>query len=122
MKIILYFLRTNICNYGLSQETHDAQKTRTQEKGRNREKSDQKSKKTVFAKRVKAVVSKLSETKVANYAILNRGIVAVASADWDGGVFNLMPQDAGGSMTTVTVAQGDRQNERDGNQIRVVSV
>lgn len=80
-----------------------------------------KAKKSIFAKRVKAVVTKLSETKIANYAVQNRSITSVASADWDQYVLNLLPQDAGGTMSTVTVAQGDSQNSRDGNQIRLVS-
>lgn len=80
-----------------------------------------KAKKSIFAKRVKAVVTKLAETKIANYAVQNRSITAIASADWDQYVLNLLPQDAGGTMSTVTVAQGDTQSTRDGNQIRLVS-
>lgn len=80
-----------------------------------------KAKKSIFAKRVKAVVTRLSETKVANYAVQNRTITTIASADWDLYVLNLLPQDAGGTMSTVTIAQGDSQSTRDGNQIRLVS-
>lgn len=42
MKIIIYFFRNNICNYGVQKENLSQEASDLQKKGRTREKSDKK--------------------------------------------------------------------------------
>lgn len=73
-----------------------------------------------FARRVKSVVSRISETKCVNYSFASKPCYNVSSADWAGSVLNLLPESAGSSHTCYTVNQGNLQGERIGNEIRPV--
>lgn len=46
MKIIIYFFRNNLCNYGLQKENLQKEEDKLPQKGRNREKSSSQSKET----------------------------------------------------------------------------
>lgn len=75
-----------------------------------------KAKKTVFAKRVKTVVNRMQETKVANYSINDFAISAwVNSATYQGTIKLLTPSSATGGQ--FFIAQGTGQGNRIGNTI-----
>lgn len=83
-------------------------------------KAIRKAKKQVFAKRVKTVVNRMSETKIANYTVNNEFIAA-----WGGNSYTttslkiINPSVATGAL--YFIAQGTGQGAREGNKITTVS-
>lgn len=75
-------------------------------------------KKRRFAKAVKRVINKAAETKVVNFYGPNRGVLNVRSANWDSQILNLLPQASGTTGVMYTIAQGDLQSDRNGNQVQ----
>ena len=75
--------------------------------------------KRVFAKRVRSVVTKLAETKVANY--INAGsfnLTGWKSNDFQSTIKILTPCNATGGL--VAIGQGTGQGNRIGNKIQMV--
>lgn len=81
-----------------------------------------KAKRSLFNKRVKQVLYKQAETKIANYSVLGRSVLNPASIDHSGTLLNLIPMTAGSSDTMYTIGQVDLQNGREGNMIQPTSI
>lgn len=78
-------------------------------------------KKEMFAKKVKTVVNKLSETKVVNNASLSRPIYNTNnSANFQGSIIPLGP--GSGAPNLFTISQGTGQGNRIGNKIQTVKM
>lgn len=89
-----------------------------------------KAKKQVFARRVRQVVNRMSETKVATWRSDNNPvnnyplglpIVSTASANHDLYIKELVPGDGTTTHSTLVIGQGDGQSNRAGNEITTVS-
>lgn len=72
-----------------------------------------------FAKRVKAVLDKNSETKVVNFFQQSRPLYNIQSTTWVNSVLILTPESSGGANTCYTIPQGQGQGNRIGNEIRL---
>lgn len=79
-------------------------------------------KKRRFTKAVKRVINRAAETKVVNYYGGGRNVLNTKSANWDGTVLNLLPQASGTTGVMYTIAQGDLQSDRNGNQVQPTSL
>lgn len=83
--------------------------------------SIRKAKKGMFAKKVKRVVNKMSETKVVNNASVSRPIYNVLnSSQFQGSIIPLGPGSA--SPALFTISQGTGQGNRVGNKIQTVKM
>ena len=79
-----------------------------------------KARKTVFAKRVRTVVNRMSETKIANYSIGNYDMTAFLSNTYSTlNIKIISPSNATGGL--YSIAQGTGQGAREGNRISTVS-
>lgn len=88
-----------------------------------------KARKSIFAKRVKTVVSRMSETKISSWRSDNNPgtnyptglpIVSTASANHDTYIKELVPGDGTTTHSTLIIGQGDGQGQRTGNEITTV--
>lgn len=92
-----------------------------------------KARKQVFAKRVKAVVNRMAETKMSSWRsshvygvpdpavyIAGMPVVSTASADHDKYIVELVPGDGTTTHSTLVIGQGDGQGTRTGNEITTV--
>lgn len=84
-------------------------------------------KRTSFARRVRQVINRISETKLATYSSTQEDtdpnytqgmpIVNTASADHDVYIKDLGPSDGAATHSTITIFNGDHQGDRTGNMI-----
>lgn len=72
-----------------------------------------------FARRVKAVLDRNSETKVVNFFQQGRPLYNIQSTSWPSSVLILTPESAGGANTCYTIPQGQGQGSRIGNELRL---
>lgn len=81
-------------------------------------KAIRKAKKTVFAKRVKAVVNRMSETKCVQYSVNNYNVPGFNSTGFSSTIKLISP--ASGTSALYFIAQGTGQGNREGNVITTV--
>lgn len=72
-----------------------------------------------FARRVKAVLDRNSETKVVNFFQQGRSLYNIQSTTWINSVLILTPESAGGANTCYTIPQGQGQGSRIANELRL---
>lgn len=71
-----------------------------------------------FNRKVQRVLNRNIESKSVNFSTLNKPLYNVASVDWASSVLNILPQEAGSTLTCYTVDQGTAEGSRIGNDIR----
>lgn len=78
-------------------------------------------KKQVFAKRVKTVVNRMSETKIANYNVNNEFVAAWGGNSYTSTSIKIITPSQAASGALYFIPQGTGQGAREGNKITTVS-
>lgn len=85
-------------------------------------KAVRKAKVASFNKRVKRVLYRQAETKIANYSANGRAVLTTKSSNFDGLILNLLPDATGSSQSMINIQQSDLQGGREGNDIQPTSI